>query len=234
MKPVIVVNYKAYHPQSFGENALRIARDAIRVVRELNGRVEFILAPPYTEIRRIIEEVRGTGIKVYAQHADPVEPGAVTGFMPLEGLLEAGVNGVILNHSEHRLKLSDINMLIKKSEKLGLETLVCADEPETGAAAAALNPDFVAVEPPELIGTGISVSRAKPEVIVRSVELIRRVNNDVVILTGAGITDGQDVYAAIRYGTSGVLVASAIVKAKDPYSVMKDMAVYAIKAVEES
>ncbi|MCI4461585.1 MAG: triose-phosphate isomerase [Thermogladius sp.] len=230
MKPVIVVNYKAYYPQSFGENAVRIARDATRVYSELKGEVELVLAPPYTEIRRIVEEVRGTGVKVFAQHADPVEPGAVTGFIPLEGLVDAGVKGVILNHSEHRLKLADLNMLIKKAGKLGLETLVCADEPETGASAAVLNPTYVAVEPPELIGTGISVSKAKPEVIVRSVELIRRVNDKVVILTGAGITDGLDVYAAIKYGTSGVLVASAIVKARDPYSVIKDMAVNALKA----
>ncbi|MGC9181910.1 triose-phosphate isomerase [Thermogladius sp.] len=231
MKPIIVVNYKAYYPQSFGEHALRIARDAVRVVKELGGGVEIVLAPPYTEIRRVVEEVGGSGVRVFAQHADPVEPGAVTGFMPLEGLREAGVSGVILNHSEHRLKLADINSLVKRAAKLGLETLVCADEPETGAAVAALEPNYVAVEPPELIGTGISVSKAKPEVIIRSVELIRRVNSRVVILTGAGITDGQDVYSAIRYGTSGVLVASAIVKAKDPYSVIRDMAVSALKAV---
>ncbi len=230
-KPIVAVNFKAYYPYSFGENALRIARDAKKVWEETG--VEIILIPPYTEIKPVLEVVKGTEIKVYAQHADPVEPGARTGFMPLEGLKEAGVHGVLLNHSEHRLKLADINWLIKKAKELGLRTLVCADVPETGAAVAVLKPDMVAVEPPELIGTGIPVSKAKPEVITRSVELIRKVNSEVIILTGAGISKGEDVYAAIKLGTSGVLVASAIVKAKNPYEVIKDMALNGIKAFKE-
>ncbi len=230
-KPIVAVNFKAYYPYSFGENALRIARDAKKVWEETG--VEIILIPPYTEIKSVLEVVKGTEIKVYAQHADPVEPGARTGFIPLEGLKEAGVHGVLLNHSEHRLKLADINWLIKKAKELGLRTLVCADVPETGAAVAVLKPDMVAVEPPELIGTGIPVSKAKPEVITRSVELIRKVNREVIILTGAGISKGEDVYAAIKLGTSGVLVASAIVKAKNPYEVIKDMALNGIKAFKE-
>ncbi len=229
-KPIVAVNYKAYYPYSFGDHALRIARDAKRVWEETG--VEIILAPPYTELYKVLKEVEGTSVKVYAQHADPVEPGARTGYIPLEALKELGVHGVILNHSEHRLKLADINWLIKKARKLGLETLVCADVPETGAAVAVLEPDMVAVEPPELIGTGIPVSKAKPEVITKSVELIRRVNKDVKILTGAGISSGEDVYAAVKLGTIGVLVASAIVKAKDPYSVIKDMAVKGLEALK--
>jgi triosephosphate isomerase len=228
VKPIVAVNYKAYYPYSFGDNAGRIAEAARRVWEETG--VEVILAPPFTELHRVLEAVKDSGVKVYAQHADPVEPGAHTGFIPLEGLRELGVHGVILNHSEHRLRLADINWLIKKARKLGLETLVCADVPETGAAVAVLEPDMVAVEPPELIGTGIPVSKAKPEVITRSVELIRRVNSKVKILTGAGISKGEDAYAAVKLGTIGVLVASAIVKASDPYSVMKDMAVRELEA----
>lgn len=230
MRPIIAVNYKAYYPHSFGKHALEIARAAIRVQGEFD--VDLILAPPFTELRSVLEEVRGTRIKVYAQHADPFEPGAVTGFIPLEGLKELGVHGVIINHSEHRLKLADINYLIKKARALGIEVLACADVPETGAAIAVLEPHMVAVEPPELIGTGISVSKAKPEVITKSVEMIRRVNKDVLILTGAGISSGEDVYRAIKLGTIGVLVASAIVKAKDVYSVMREMAQYALRALE--
>ncbi len=228
--PIIAVNFKAYYPYSFGENALRLARDAKRVWEETG--VQIILAPPYTELKSVLEVVKDTEILVFAQHADPVEPGARTGYIPLEGLKEAGVHGVILNHSEHRLKIADINWLVKKARKLGLYTLVCADVPETGAAVSILGPNIVAVEPPELIGTGVSVSKAKPEVITNSVELIRKVNKDVIILTGAGISTGEDVYKAVELGTAGVLVASAIVKAKDPYTVIKDMAENARKALK--
>ncbi|MGC8983083.1 MAG: triose-phosphate isomerase [Desulfurococcaceae archaeon] len=230
-KPILAVNYKAYYPHSFGKHAIEIARAAVRVKSELD--VEIILAPPFTELYRILQEVEGTGIKVYAQHADPLEPGAITGYLPLEGLKELGVHGVIVNHSEHRLKLSEIHYIIRKARDLGLEVLACADAPETGAAIAVLEPHMVAVEPPELIGTGMSVSRAKPEVITRSVELIKRVNPHVKILTGAGISTGEDVYKAIKLGTVGVLVASAIVKAKDVYSVIKEMAQSALRAFEE-
>jgi len=228
MKPILAINYKAYYPHSFGEYALRIARDAVRVSEEFD--IDIILAPPFTEITRVVEQVKDSGVKVYAQHADPVKPGAVTGFIPLEGLKEAGVDGVVLNHSEHRLKLADINWLIKHAKEIGLQTLVCADEPETAASIAVLKPDMIAIEPPELIGTGIPVSKAKPEVVTKSVELIKKVNKEVQVLTGAGISKGEDVYIAIKLGTVGVLVASAIVKSNNPYEVLKDMAIHALKA----
>lgn len=231
MKPIVAVNFKAYYPHSFGEKALKLAESAKRVWEETS--VKIILAPPYTEIRGIAKYLEGSEVEVYAQHADPIEPGAQTGFIPLEGIKDAGAVGVILNHSEHRLKLADIGWLIKRAKKLGLKTLVCADEPETTAAAAALNPDIVAVEPPELIGTGIPVSKAKPEVITSTVDLVRKISKELTILTGAGISAGEDVYIAIKLGTQGVLVASAIVKAKDPYQVMKDMALKALEAWEK-
>lgn len=231
MRPILAVNYKAYYPHSFGKYALDIAKAAIKVQDEID--IDIILAPPYIELYQVIREVSGTRIKVFAQHADPMEPGAITGFIPLEGLKEIGIHGVIINHSEHRLKLADINYLIKKARGLSLEILACADVPETGAAIAILEPDMVAVEPPELIGTGISVSKAKPEVITKSVEIIRRVNEKVKILTGAGISTGEDVYKAIKLGTIGVLVASAVVKAKDVYSIMREMAISAVRSFEE-
>ncbi|WFO75620.1 triose-phosphate isomerase [Desulfurococcaceae archaeon MEX13E-LK6-19] len=229
--PIVAVNYKAYYPYSFGEHAIKIAKDAKKVWEETG--IQIILIPPATELKTILDVVKGTDILVFAQHADPIDPGAHTGYLPLEGLKDAGIHGILLNHSEHRLILADINKLIKKAKSLGLKTLVCADVPETGAAVAVLEPDIVAVEPPELIGTGIPVSKAKPEVITRSVEMIRKVNKDVIILTGAGISKGDDVYAAIKLGTLGVLVASAIVKAKEPYNVIKDMALKALEAVKQ-
>lgn len=229
VKPIIVVNYKAYYPHSFGKHGVKIAEDAVKVWKETG--VKIIVAPPFTEITRVKQVVENTDVEVYAQHADPVEPGATTGYVPLEGLKEAGVSGVILNHSEHRLRISDINWLINRGKKLGLKTIVCADEPSVAASVSTLEPDMVAIEPPELIGTGIPVSKAKPEIVTKSVEAIRRVNRDVAILTGAGISTGEDVYLAIKLGTIGVLVASAIVKSSNPYAVIKDMAENALRAL---
>lgn len=72
-------------------------------------------------------------------------------------------------------------------------SIVCTNNVETSAAAAALSPDFVAVEPPELIGSGIPVSKAKPEVVENTVEAVKTVNPDVRVLCGAGISSGEDV-----------------------------------------
>lgn len=230
-KPILAINYKAYYPHSFGKNAVKIAEAAVKVWRETG--INIILAPPFTELHKILEIVQDTEILVFAQHADPLEPGAITGYIPLEGLKELGVHGIMVNHSEHRLKLADINYLIKKAKNLGLTVLACADVPETSGAIAMLEPHMIAVEPPELIGTGISVSKAKPEVILNTLNLIRRINPNIIVLTGAGISTGEDIYIAIKLGTQGVLVASAIVKSKDPYAVIKEMAENALKAYFE-
>jgi triosephosphate isomerase len=141
-----------------------------------------------------------------------------------ESVKEAGAKGTLINHSERQLKLADIDEIIRITHERGLLSVVCANNPTISMAAAALKPDLIAIEPPELIGTGISVSKAKPEVVTNTIQLVREVNRKVVILCGAGISHGEDVHAALRLGTQGVLVASGIVKAKDPYAIMLEFA----------
>ncbi len=224
--PIVAINFKAY-PQAFGSKAEEIAKSAEKVYKETGATI--IVIPPFTELFKLKQIVE---IPVFAQHADPINPGAHTGYIPLEAIKEIGVDGVLLNHSEHKLITTHLYKLVKKAKALGLTTLVCADEPEIGASIAIFEPDMIAVEPPELIGTGIPVSKAKPEVVTNSVRLIRKVNGKVTILTGAGITTGEDVAAAIKLGTAGVLVASAVMKAKDPYKVIYDMAVKGLEALK--
>ncbi len=229
MKAYIVINFKAY-PTSYGVKALEIAEAAEEVAKKYGG-VRIILAVPATEIRALASAFK---VDIFAQHADPVPLGARTGHIPPEIIADTGAKGYLINHSEKRLRLDQINYLVRKGRELGLETIVCADTPETSAAAAALKPDAIAVEPPELIGTGIAVSKAKPEIITGTVEAVRRVNKEVVILTGAGISNPEDVEAAIRLGTAGVLVASAVMKAEDPKAKIGDMAQAAVRALKAS
>ena len=89
-------------------------------------------------------------------------------------------------------------------------------------AIAFLEPDMIAMEPPELIGGDISVSTARPEAIVETIEAVKSVKS-VPVLVGAGIKNGQDVKKAIELGAKGVLVASGIVKAKDPKKAINDL-----------
>ena len=79
--------------------------------------------------------------------------------------------------------------------------------------------DLIAVEPPELIGGDISVSKAEPEVIERSVQMLGQNR----VLVGAGVKNSDDIRIALSLGASGVLLASGVTKAPDPYAVLMDL-----------
>lgn len=226
---VLAINFKTYKT-SYGSRAVSIAREADSVAKEYGGLVRVVLLPPATEIVRIASVVSYSS--VFAQHVDPVNEGAYTGHITAEMIKETGAVGVMINHSEKRLRLDEINFILSKARELGLETLVCADTPMAAAAISVLKPRMLAIEPPELIGTGIPVSKAKPEVVTGTVNKVREINKEVIILTGAGITTGDDVKAAVKLGTQGVLVASAIMKAQEPGKIIKEMAESMIKALD--
>ncbi len=209
--PTILVNFKTYS-EATGQRAVELARKAEKVSKETGACIA--VAPQFADIALTAKTVE---IPVFAQHIDPITPGGYTGHVLAESVKEAGAVGTLINHSERQIKLSDIDTAIRLAKEKGLVSCVCA-------AVAALKPDIVSVEPPELIGTGIAVSKAQPEVITDTVKLVRRVNAEVTILCGAGISRGEDVAAALKLGTQGVLVASGIVKAKDPYSMLREFA----------
>ncbi|NWG10745.1 triose-phosphate isomerase [Candidatus Bathyarchaeota archaeon] len=216
--PMIVVNFKTY-TEATGRRAVDLAKKAEKVSNETN--VFISVAPQFVDIVSVANAVK---IPVFAQHVDPIKPGSFTGHVLAESVKEAGAVGTLINHSERQLRLSDISEIINRTHDLGLISLVCANTPNISAAVAALKPDVIAIEPPELIGTGIPVSKAKPEVVTGTVKLVREINRKVTILCGAGITQGDDVATALKLGTEGVLVASGIVKAKDPYMILREFA----------
>lgn len=216
--PIVLVNFKTYM-EATGKNAVKLARACEKVSTET--KVCIGVAPQFVDIAPIASMV---SIPVFSQHIDPVSAGSFTGHVLPESVKDAGAVGTLVNHSERRLKLADIDAILSRARESNLASVVCSNNASVSAAAAALKPDMIAVEPPELIGTGIPVSKAKPEVVSGTVNLVRQVNRDVVILCGAGITQGNDVASALKLGTEGVLVASGIVKAKDPYAVLMDFA----------
>lgn len=211
---MVIVNFKTYL-EATGKKAVELAKNAEKASRETN--IFIGVAPQFADLKTVAEAV---DIPVFAQHIDPVEPGSHTGHVLAESVKEAGAIGTLVNHSERQLKLSEINEVINIARKNELVSLVCAKTSAVSAAVAALKPDIIAVEPPELIGTGVPVSKAKPEVVTDTVKLVRAINEDVTILCGAGISHKEDVAAALKLGTQGVLVASGVVCAKDPYRVL--------------
>jgi len=225
--PLIALNFKTYL-EAFGENAVRLAKIAERVSREYG--VCVVVAPPQIDLAQVVREVE---IPVFAQHVDPYKPGSHTGSILAEDVKAAGASGSIVNHSEHRLKLADIGIVLERLRENGLMSLLCTDTVKTTKAGAALGPDILAIEPPELIGTGIPVSKAKPEVVTGAVKAVKRINPAVRVLCGAGISAGDDVAKAIELGADGVLLASAYVKAEDPKAVLSKMAEAAVKSWEK-
>jgi len=216
--PLILVNFKTYI-ETTGKRALELAKIAEKVSLETG--VCIAVAPQFMDISAITREIE---IPVFAQHIDPIAAGSHTGLILAEAVKEAGAAGTLVNHSEKQLILNDIATIIKRAKEVGLTTCVCANNPEVSAAVAALNPDILAVEPSELIGTGIPVSKAKPEVVTETIKLVKGINPDATILCGGGITSGEDVAVALKLGTKGVLLTSGVVKVKEPHKVLTEMA----------
>ena len=193
-----------------------------RLLEEL-GRaagVAVAVAPAAPDLARIAHLVN---IPVLAQHVDPVEPGARTGFVPPEAVRAAGARGSLVNHSEHPLSNRDAETAVTLLASLGLVSVVCARDVETARHVAHTKPDLLAIEPPELIGGDRAVSTAQPEVVSGTVVAVRDVAPDTGVLCGAGIHDRRDVARALELGAVGVLVASAVTRAHDPRNVLSDL-----------
>jgi triosephosphate isomerase len=216
--PIIIVNFKAYL-EATGKRAVELAKQAEKVSKETGAYI--VVAPQCADICRVAEAVE---IPVFAQHIDPIQPGSHTGQSLAEAVKEAGAVGTLINHSERQITLANIDAAVKTAAEKGLISCVCTSNPPISAAVAYLHPDIISIEPPELIGSGVAVSKAKPEEVTKTIQLVRKVNSEALLLCGAGISHGEDVAVALKLKTQGVLVASAIVKAKDPYSILRDFA----------
>ncbi len=213
----VIINFKAYREGS-GKMAMELAKIADDVASRCDDYIA--IAVTSLDLAEIVKEV---SIDVFAQHVDAIEYGSHTGRINAEMIKEKGAKGSLINHSERRLKLADIEFVVSKLRELELTSIVCTNNVATTAAAAALNPDYVAVEPPELIGTGIPVSKAEPEIVENSVKAAKNVNEKVRVLCGAGITCHEDYVAALDLGAEGVLLASGIVKAKDRKAALEEL-----------
>jgi len=215
-QPVIILNYKTY-VESTGTKGRVLTRMAHEVMKEKGVRI--IVCPQTPDLYL----QKDSGIEVFAQHVDPIEPGSHTGHVLPLALVEAGVSGSLINHSEDRMPSNKISMCVAQCRKHKLTSVVCAESIEKVQEVAAFKPDYIAIEPPELIGSGIPVSKADPDIVKNSVKAVQAIDPSIIVLCGAGISKGEDVKAALELGTAGVLLASGVVKAKDPKKALLDL-----------
>lgn len=216
--PIVIVNFKTY-PQSVGERAVELAKTIAEVTKEKG--ISVAVAPQNLDLYRVASQV---DIPVLAQHVDSITSGAHTGWLLAETVKATGAVGSLINHSEHQIQSEEIEQVVRRLRELELTSVVCAKDPEVCKKVAAFKPDMVAVEPPELIGTGRAVSKLKPEVVSDAVKMVREINPEIRVLCGAGITNGEDTRIALELGAEGVLLASSVVKATDPRAAMLDVA----------
>ena len=215
--PVLIINYKTYE-EARGRRGLDLSKIADKMAKEYDASI--IVVPQLPDVINIAQQVE---IPVYAQHIDPNPSGSATGHIDPYTLKEGSVAGTLLNHSERRLETSILESSITLASKIGLETVVCAGTTGLSRALASFGPTAVAMEPPELIGGDVSVT-TRPEVVKQAVELIQNSNSNVLPLVGAGVKNDEHIKVAIDLGSSGVLLASGIVKHAHPEVVLENMA----------
>jgi len=205
----LIINFKNYAAVQ-GEGSLKLARAAERVSKEVGARI--IVAPPMPMLGLVASKVT---IGVFAQSVSNRAGDKTTGAVLPEAVKAVGAAGTILNHSESRMQAQVMEELVPRMKKLGLKTCLCARNSGEVASLAALGTEYLAVEPPALIGSGVAVSKAKPGLVERSVRVAREAGYEGKILCGAGIVEGADVEKAVELGVDGVLVASSVVGARD-------------------
>lgn len=214
----LIVNFKNY-PEVLGEGSVRLGTAIKKVAESVD--VEAIAAPPAPMLALVAAKAK---VKVYSQGVGGESGDKTTGAILPEAVKGAGAAGTILNHSESRMALAGLERLLPRLHAIGMEVCLCAGTAAEAASLAPLAPAYVAVEPPELIGSGVAVSKARPELIERTVSAVRRAGFSGKVLCGAGIVSGDDVAKAVELGADGVLVASSVVRAKDWEAKVRELA----------
>lgn len=188
---MIIINFKKY----------KTGKDAVKLAK-ICEKYKAICAVLPEDVPLVSKEVK---TPVYYQY--------LKGKVPFKG-----AKGTLLNHSDNPISNSFIASMIKLAHKNKLKAIACCTTTKRAKEIEKLKPDFIAVEPKELIGGNISVSTAKPSLISDTVKAVK-----IPVLCGAGIHTKEDVKKAIKLGAKGVLVSSAVAKAKNPEKALREL-----------
>jgi len=209
--PILILNFKNYLEVS-GHKCIELAKAAEKVTKLFDARIQIVVAPPQPALSLVKENVE---IPIFAQHVDDAKEGSSTGFFIPEISQSFGAKGSLINHSEHRIERADtIQNLVNRLRHLNMVSVVCARSAQEVSNLARFEPDYIAIEPPELIGSGKAVSKENPSIVTDSLGAAAVVSKNVRVICGAGITDAADVKSALKLGAKGILVASGVIKSK--------------------
>ncbi|MCJ7637131.1 MAG: triose-phosphate isomerase [Nitrososphaeraceae archaeon] len=206
MKGLIIINCKNYLEVA-GEKIIQLSEIAKDISNSNN--VQIMIAPPQNSLFYLSQFVK---LPLICQHIDYEKIGATTGFIIPELAKSYGASGSLINHSEHRIEYEVIQNLVERLRQLNMTSIVCASSSQEVGKFARLHPDMIAIEPPELIGTGKAVSKVNPSIITESVKEAGRYSENIKVICGAGIVDKTDIKSAINLGSQGILLASGLIK----------------------
>ena len=205
---MFIINCKNYNEIS-GEKINKLALIAEKISKKY--KIQIALAPPH----HLLASIKKSKLLIFAQHIDDAKVGSTTGYMIPELVKKSKVSGALINHSEHRISPKEITNLVKRLKKLKMKTVVCVKNVREAEKYAKLNPTYIAIEPPELLGTGRAISTERPGLITKSLSAVKKARNSTKLLCGAGIVTSEDVKRAMELGSDGILVASGIVKSRN-------------------
>ncbi len=128
--PLIAGNWKMYKTVAEAEQFIQAL---LPRVSSADG-VEVAICPPYLALPAMVESARGSRVQVYAQNMHYAEEGAFTGEVAPGMLVEVGVQGVILGHSERREHFGEtdraLSLKIPAALEAGLQPILCVGESE--------------------------------------------------------------------------------------------------------
>ena len=211
-----------------------------------------VVCPPFTSLEAVVAAARGSNICVGAQNVHWAESGAFTGEISASMLKEAGVEYVIIGHSERRQYFGEtdetVNSRIKAALAAGLKPIVCIgetlEERETGKTeevlarqvnvgldgidAAAVAEMILAYEPVWAIGTG---KTATPEMAEETHQAIRKfvaekfgkdAADTVVIQYGGSMKPENAADLCAQADINGGLIGGAALKADSFASLIRN------------
>ncbi len=214
-KPLIIVNFKTYQGAQ-GHSAEVLAR----TMESVQTDARLVAAVSALDLSSVVEAA--PNLEVWCQHLDPISFGSNTGWIHPETAMARGAKGTLINHAEHKVSLEQVAMLLDQVPE-EFEVCACAADVDEARALAALVPNYVAVEPPELIGGDISVTSADPGIVSGTVSAVIQTNDQVQVLCGAGVKSGKDVSTAMDLGAKGVLLASGVTKSENPFEALSEL-----------